>query len=153
MYIHIIYMRYICVYVSYMYIHIIYMRYMCIYHICIYHTCMYISYIWDIHVYIMCMIYICTHIYICVYIYIYIIIIDFHWCMIKTTTASLWSNYPSIKTNSSPKAAGWDTQFLRHKSIVSFFAWEDNKAILFHFTQKNSVSDIWFGTGAQRLSF
>ena len=32
------------------------------------------------------------------------------------------------------------------------FAWQNNKAILFYFTQ-NSVSEIRLGTGAQRLSF
>ena len=35
---------------------------------------------------------------------------------------------------------------------VSPFAWQSNKAILFYFTQ-NSVSEIRFSTGVQRLSF
>ena len=47
---------------------------------------------------------------------------------------------------------GWDTQFLRHEPTVTPFAWQSSKATLFYFTQK-SVSEIPFGTGAQRPSF
>ena len=46
----------------------------------------------------------------------------------------------------------WDTQFLGREPTVSPFARQSNKTILFYFTQK-SVSEIQFGTGAQRLSF
>ena len=42
--------------------------------------------------------------------------------------------------------------FLGHKLAVSPFAWQSNKAILFYFTQ-DSVSEVQFGTSAQRPSF
>ena len=43
---------------------------------------------------------------------------------------------------------GWDTPHFERQGLI---AWQSNKALLFHFTQ-NSVSEIWFGTSAQRSS-
>lgn len=42
--------------------------------------------------------------------------------------------------------------FSEHKTAVFPFAWQSNKALPFKFTQ-NSVSQIQFDTGAQRLPF
>ena len=46
-----------------------------------------------------------------------------------------------LKATSSPS---WDTWFWEHEPTVSPFAWQRNKAILFHFT------GIWFGTDEHR---
>ena len=43
---------------------------------------------------------------------------------------------------------GWDTSHFERQGLI---AWQSNKALLFYFTQ-NSVSEIWFGTSAQRAS-
>lgn len=47
---------------------------------------------------------------------------------------------------------GWYTTFQGISLLGSAIAWQRNQAILPDFTQ-NSVSKIWFGTGAWRLSF
>ena len=47
---------------------------------------------------------------------------------------------------------GGTHSFWGQEPAVSPFAWQSNKAILLYFIQ-NSVSEIWFSTGAQRLSF
>ena len=50
------------------------------------------------------------------------------------------------------KSPSIGTHFFRAEPVVSSFAWQSNKTIVFCFTQ-NSVSEIWFGTSSQRLSF
>ena len=54
--------------------------------------------------------------------------------------------------NSLSKPPRLELKFSRLGPIVSLFAWQKNKAILFYFTQ-NSFSKIEFGTGAQMSSF
>ena len=62
--------------------------------------------------------------------------------------------YPSnhCYNNSSPNPPWLRHSFQGQEFIVSPFVWQSNKAFLFYFTQ-NSVSEIWFGTSADRWVF
>ena len=47
---------------------------------------------------------------------------------------------------------GWDTQLLGQEPAVSPFDWQSNRALLCYFT-RYSLSEVHFGTSAQRPSF
>ena len=64
------------------------------------------------------------------------------WSRPWTTARNLLTESPRVGTRN----------FERQESVVSPFAWQSNKAILFYFTQ-NSVSEIQFSTSAQSTKF
>ena len=58
----------------------------------------------------------------------------------------------TLNFSPNPPPPSCDTQFWEHQTPVSLFAWLNNKAILFYFSQ-NSVSSIQFSTSTRRPTF